>query len=71
MRNTAVQLQRLAPQRADEQARGIPGPGLLEVRTQIHRLAGVLPDTLDVYNRSKLFLAWDGDLSILRTRRLS
>lgn len=47
------------------------GPGLLEVRTQIHRLAGVLPDTLDVYNRSKLFLAWDGDLSISRTRRLS
>jgi len=34
MRNTAVQLQRLARQRADEQARRIPWPRLLEVRNQ-------------------------------------
>jgi len=27
--------------------------------------------TIDRYNRSKLFLAWDGDSSILRSFRLS
>jgi len=34
MRNTAVQLQRLARERADEQARRIPWPRLLDVRNQ-------------------------------------
>ncbi len=34
MRNTAVQLPRLARQRADERARRIPWPRLLEVRNQ-------------------------------------
>jgi hypothetical protein len=29
------------------------------------------PATIDIYNRSKLFLAWDGDPSILRSFRLS
>jgi hypothetical protein len=29
------------------------------------------PATIDRYNRSKLFLAWDGDPSILRSFRLS
>ena len=29
------------------------------------------PATIDRYNRSKLFLAWDGDRSILRSFRLS
>jgi hypothetical protein len=28
------------------------------------------PATIDRYNRSKLFLAWDGDPSILRSFRL-
>jgi len=27
--------------------------------------------TIDIYNRSKLFLAWDGDPSFLRSFRLS
>jgi len=34
MRNTAVQLQRLARQRADDQARRIPWPRLLDARNQ-------------------------------------
>jgi hypothetical protein len=29
------------------------------------------PATIDRYNRSKLFVAWDGDPSILRSFRLS
>jgi len=29
------------------------------------------PATIDIYNSSKLFLAWDGDPSILRSVRLS
>ena len=34
MRNAAVQLQRLARKRTDDQTRRIPWPRLLEVRTQ-------------------------------------